>query len=136
MLLALIVFLSATSIAAPGLAGVNARDYEDFESCYGSVEGAAGVLPELREQMSPDDFTAVEHAMTNLRDDLADVETRLSKTVFGTDRKELAQAHLIGRSPWQQVQNHTLDFWSRNAPMSVACFALTKRLNEVLPSGF
>jgi hypothetical protein len=136
MLLALIVLLSAASIAAPGLAGVTARDYEDFESCYGSVEGAAGVLPELREQMSPDDFAAVEHAMTNLTDDLADLEMRLSKTVFGTDREELAQAHMIGRSPWQQVQNHSLNFWSRNAPMSLACFALTKRLNEILPSGF
>jgi len=136
MLFALIAFLSATAIAVPGLAGVSARDYEDFESCYGSVEGAAGVLPGLREQMSPEDFAAVEHAMKNLTDDLTDLEMRLSKTVFGTDREELAQAHLIGRSPWQQVQNHTLTFWSRNAPMSVACFALTKRLNEILPSGF
>ena len=136
MLFALIAFLSAIAIAAPGVPGVSARDYEDFESCYGSVEGAAGVLPELREQMSPDDFSAVEHAMKNLTDDLTDLEMRLSKTVFGTDRDELAQAHMIGRSPWQQVQNHSLEFWSRNAPMSVACFALTKRLNEVLPSGF
>ena len=136
MLLALIVLLSATSIAAPGLAGVSARDYEDFESCYGSVEGATGVLPGLREQITPEDFAAVEHAMTNLSDDLADLEMRLSKTVFGAGREELAQAHLTGRSPWQQVQNHTLEFWSRNAPMSVACFALTKRLNEILPTGF
>jgi len=136
MFLALIAISSAMLIAAPGLAGVSARDYEDFESCYGSVEGAAGVLPELREQMPPDDFAAVEHAMKNLTDDLADLEMRLSKTVFGTDHEELAQAHLIGRSPWQQVQNHTLEFWSRNAPMSIACFAMTKRLNEILPTGF
>jgi len=136
MLFALIAFVSATTIAVPAVATVSARDYEDFESCYGSVEGAAGVLPELRDQMPPDDFAAVEHAMKNLIDDLADLEKRLSKTVFGTDRDELAQAHMIGRFPWQQVQNHSLEFWSRNAPMSVACFALTKRLNEVLPSGF
>ena len=136
MIFALIAFLSATAIAAPGVAGVSARDYEDFESCYGSVEGAAGVLPALRQQMSADDFAAVEHAMNNLTDDLADLEMRLAKTVFGTDRNELAQAHLAGRIPWQQPQNQSLEYWSRNAPMSVACFAMTKRLNEVLPSGF
>jgi hypothetical protein len=86
--------------------------------------------------MSADDFAAVEHAMNNLTDDLADLEMRLAKTVFGTDRNELAQAHLAGRIPWQQPQNQSLEYWSRNAPMSVACFAMTKRLNEVLPSGF
>ena len=133
---ALIAFLSATVIAAPGPARVSARDYEDFESCYGSVEGAAVVLPGLRQQMSPEDFAAVEHAMQNLTDDLADLEMRLSISVLGTDRNELAQAHLVGRIPWQQPQNQSLDYWSRNAPMSVACFALTKRLNEVLPTGF
>jgi hypothetical protein len=136
MLFALIAFLSATAIAAPGPAGVSARDYEDFESCYGSVEGAAGVLPGLRQQMLPDDFAAVEHAMKNLTDDLADLEMRLSQAVFGTDRNELAQAHLVGRIPWQQPENQSLEYWSRNAPMSLACFALTKRLNEVLPTGF
>jgi hypothetical protein len=86
VIFALIAFLSATAVAAPGVAGVSARDYEDFESCYGSVEGAAGVLPALRQQMSADDFAAVEHAMNNLTDDLADLEMRLAKTVFGTDR--------------------------------------------------
>jgi hypothetical protein len=136
MLLALIAFLSATAIAMPGIAGVSARDYEDFETCYGSAEGAAGVLPGLRQQMSPDDFAAVEHAMKNLTDDLADLEMRLSQIVFGADRTELAQAHMAGRSPWQQPQNQSLEFWSRNAPMSLGCFALTKRLNEVLPTAF
>ncbi len=136
MLLPIIAMLPALTIAVPAGAGVSARDYEDFELCYGSVEGAAGVLPALREQMSRDDYAAVEHAMKNLAGDLADLEMRLAQNVFGTDREDLAQAHLAGRFPWQQPQNRSLDFWSRNAPMSISCFALTKRLNELLPTGF
>ncbi len=136
MLMRLIALLPAMAIAVPASSGVSARDYEDFESCYGSFEGASGLLPSLREQMSPDDYAAVDHAMKNLSDDLADLEMRLATNVFGAQREELVQAHLFGRSPCQQTQNQSLDFWSRNAPMSISCFALTKRLNEVLPAAF
>ena len=135
MLFSLIVFV-ATAVAVPDFARVSARDYEDFETCYGSFEGAAMVLPELQPQMSPDDFATVEHAMRNLGDDLAELEMRLSRIVFGADHDELARAHLLGRLPWQQAENQTLAYWSRNAPMSVFCFGLTKRLNEDLPTGF
>jgi hypothetical protein len=136
MLFPLILFFSATAVTVPDFARVSARDYEDFETCYGSFEGAEAVLPQLRGQMPPNDFAAVEHAMQNLADDFAGLEMRLSTVIFGADRNDLARAHMVGRLPWQQPENRTLDYWSRNGPMSLFCFGLTKRLDEDLPSGF
>jgi hypothetical protein len=135
-MLHLILLLSATASAAPDFARVSPRDYEDFETCYGSFEGAATVLPLLRVAMPADDFASVEHAMRNLAEDFTGLEQRLSTVVFGADRNELEQAHNIGRIPWQQRENQTLSYWSRNGPMSIFCFGLTKRLNEDLPARF
>jgi hypothetical protein len=135
-MLHLILFLSATVLAAPDFARVSPRDYEDFETCYGSFEGAATVLPLLRGAMPADDFASVEHAMRNLAEDFTGLEQRLSTVVFGADRNELEQAHNIGRIPWQQRENQTFSYWSWNGPMSIFCFGLTKRLNEDLPAGF
>ena len=131
-----LLFLFTVSAAGPDFTRVSARDFEDFEACYGSFEGAAAALPALRPKMSPDDFDTVQHAMRNLADDLAGLRTRLAMVVFGADRNELLRAHMIGRLPWQQPENQTIAFWSRNGPMSVFCFGLTKRLNEGLPAGF
>jgi hypothetical protein len=131
-----IAILAASVIAVPGIARVSQRDFEDFETCYGSYEGASSVLPMLRERMPPADFVAVERAMRDLGEDFVDLERRLSDVVRAADHDALTQAHMIGRVPWTNPQNQTLAYWSRNAPMSVACFALTKRLHEELPSGF
>ena len=131
-----IAFFSAAAIAVAGTARISERDFEDFEACYGSYEGASTVLPMLKERMPPADFAAVELAMHDLGEDFADLEKRLSNVVRFSDRNALAQAHMIGRVPWSNTENQTLAYWSRNAPMSVACFALTKRLHEQLPPGF
>lgn len=136
MLIQVLLFLSAATAAAPDFARVSPRDYEDFETCYGSFEGASAALPTLREAMPPDEFSAVEHAMGNLAEDFAGLEQRLSAVVFGANRNGLEEARRIGRMPWQQPENHSLLYWSRNGPMSVFCFGLTKRLNEDLPTGF
>lgn len=136
MFLTLIVLLNAAVPAAPDFARMSARDFEDFESCYGSFEGASAVLPKLKGQMPPDDFVAVAHAMDNLADDFNDLEMRLSRLMPGADRNSLVQAHGLGRSQWENSQNQTLAFWSGNGPMSVYCFGLTKRLSEDLPAGF
>ena len=123
-------FLAATP------AHVTASDYEDFQSCYGSFEGASIVLPQLRSQFDAADFATIEHAMQNLAIDLNDLAMRLSHGVFRSDAKRLDAARLAGSLPWRQPQNQTLDYWSRNGPMSRYCFGLTKRLNEDLPLGF
>jgi hypothetical protein len=136
MFLALIALLSAAAPAAPDFARISARDFEDFESCYGSFQGATAVLPKLRSEMSSDDFAAVAHAMDNLADDFTDLEMRLSHLMPGADRNSLMQAHSLGSQPWEIPQNQTLAYWSGNGPMSVYCFALTKRLGEDLPPGF
>jgi hypothetical protein len=129
--LAMTAFLLA---AAP--ARVTASDYEDFESCYGSFEGASTVLPQLKNQIDSPDFATIEHAMQNLATDLTDLAMRLSHGVFRSDAKRLDAARLAGLLPWKDPQNQTLDYWSRNGPMSLYCFGLTKRLNEDLPLGF
>jgi hypothetical protein len=129
--LAIAAFLAA---AAP--APVTASDYEDFESCYGSFEGASSLLPQLKDQFDPPDFATIEHAMQNLATDLDDLAMRLSHGVFRADAKRLDAARLAGSLPWKQPQNQTLAYWSRNGPMSLYCFGLTKRLNEDLPLGF
>jgi hypothetical protein len=74
--------------------------------------------------------------MRNLGADLAGLETRLATVVFGADRNDLSRAHNLGRQPWRQPENQSLAYWSKNGPMSVFCFGLTKRLNEDLPAGF
>lgn len=122
------------AVAAP--ARVTAADYEDFESCYGSFEGATTVLPQLKSQIDAPDFATIEHAMQNLAIDLSDLAMRLSRGVFRSDAKRLEAARLAGSLPWKELQNQTLDYWSRNGPMSRYCFGLTKRLNEDLPLGF
>jgi hypothetical protein len=111
-------------------------DYEDFESCYGSFESASTLLPQLKNQIDPTDFATIEHAMQNLAIDFADLAMRLPHGVLGSDAKRLEAARLAGSLPWKQPQNQTLDYWSRNGPMSLYCFGLTKRLNEDLPLGF
>ena len=136
MLLIFAALLSVAVPAAPDFARVSARDFEDFESCYGSFQGASAVLPKLKREMPPDDFASVAHAMDNLADDFADLETRLERLIPGTDRNALVQAHALGRSPWENPQNQTLAYWSGNGPMSIYCFGLTKRLGEDLPQGF
>ena len=115
---------------------VTASDYEDFESCYGSFKGASIVLPQLQGQIDAADFATIEHAMQNLAIDLNDLAMRLSHGVFRSEDKRLDAARLAGSLPWKQAQNQTLDYWSRNGPMSRYCFGLTKRLNEDLPLGF
>jgi hypothetical protein len=132
----IIAFLSVAAIAVPGNSRISERDFEDFETCYGSYEGASTVLPILKNRMPPADFAAVEQAMHDLGEDFADLEKRLSNAVRFSDHNTLAQAHMIGRVPWSNAENQTLAYWSRNAPMSVACFALTKRLHEQLPPIF
>jgi len=94
------------------------------------------VLPQLRSQFDAADFATIEHAMQNLAIDLTDLAMRLSHGVFRGDAKRLDAARLAGSLPWKQPQNQTLDYWSRNGPMSRYCFGLTKRLNEDLPLGF
>jgi hypothetical protein len=127
---------SESGLLAQDFALVFQRDYEYLESGYGSFEGAATVLPLLRGAMPADDFSFVEHATRNLAEDFTGLEQRLSTVVFGADRNELERAHNIGRIPWQQRENQTLSYGSRNGPMSIFCFGLTKRLNEDLPAGF
>jgi hypothetical protein len=129
--LAVAAFLEAATPTRP-----TASDYEDFESCYGSFEGASTVLPRLKTQIDATDFATIEHAMQNLAIDLADLAMRLPHAVFGSDAQRLETARLAGSLPWKQPQNQTLDYWSRNGPMSLYCFGLTKRLNEDLPLGF
>ena len=114
---------------------MTAFDYEDFESCYGSFEGARIVLPQPQSQIDAADF-ATKHAMQNLAIDLNELAMRLSHGVFRGDAKRLDAARLAGSLPWKQPQNQTLDFWARNGPMSLHRFGLTKRLNEYLPLGF
>ncbi len=126
----------AAILAAAAPARVTASDYEDFESCYGSFEGASTLLPQLKDQIDAPDFATIEHAMQNLGTDLDDLAMRLSHGVFHSDAKRLEAARLAGSLPWRQPQNQTLDYWSRNGPMSLYCFGLTKRLNEDLPLGF
>jgi hypothetical protein len=122
------------ALAAP--ARVTAHDYEDFESCFGSFEGASTVLPKLQDRIAANDFETIEHAMQNLGTDLNGIEMRLSHAIIRSDPATLAEAHRAGRLAWTQPQNQTLDYWSRNGPMSRFCFDLTKRLNEDLPLGF
>lgn len=136
MFLTLVVLLSMAVPAAPDFARISARDFENFESCYGSFQGATAILPKLKGEMPPDDFAAVAHAMDNLADDFTDLETRLSRLTPGADRNSLMQARALGRSPWENPQNQNLGYWSGNGPMSVYCFGLTKRLGENLPPGF
>ncbi|HEX5280238.1 MAG TPA: hypothetical protein VFW28_09170 [Micropepsaceae bacterium] len=136
MFLALVALLSAAASAAPDFARISTRDFEDFESCYGSFKGASTVLPKLRTEIPPDDFAAIAHAMGNLADDFADLEKRLSHLMPGADRNLLMQARSLGTEAWEIPQNQTLAYWSGNGPMSVNCFALTKRLGEDLPQGF
>jgi hypothetical protein len=136
MFLTLIVLLNAAAHAAPDFTRISARDFEDFESCYGSFQGATAVLPKLKSEMPPDDFAAVAHAMGNLADDFRDLEMRLSRLMPGADRNSLVQAHALGRSQWENPDHQTLAYWSGNGPMSVYCFGLTKRLSEDLPAGF
>lgn len=136
MLVQIIAFACATAVVAPGIARVSERDFEDFETCYGSFEGASSVLPMLKQRMPPNDFAAVERAMRDLGEDFIDLEKRLTDVARSADHNALAQAHMAGRVPWSSAQNQTLAYWSRNAPMSVACFALTKRLHEQLPPAF
>lgn len=136
MFLILVALLNVAVPAAPDFARISARDFEDFESCYGSFQGATAMLPKLKGEMPPDDFAAVAHAMDNLSDDFADLELRLSRLMPGADRNSLMQAHALGRSPWENPQNQNLGYWSGNGPMSVYCFGLTKRLGEDLPPGF
>jgi hypothetical protein len=129
-----LVIATLLAVAAP--ARVTASDYEDFESCYGSFEGASTVLPRLKAQIDAPDFATIEHAMQNLAVDLDDLAMRLSHGAFRSDAKRLDAARLAGSLPWKEAQNQTLDYWSRNGPMSLYCFGLTKRLNEDLPLGF
>ncbi len=136
MFLTFVVLLSAAVPAAPDFARISARDFEDFESCYGSFQGASAVLPKFKSEMPADDFASVAHAMDNLADDFTDLEMRLSRLMPGADRKSLMQAHALGRASWENPQNQTLGYWSGNGPMSVYCFGLTKRLGEDLPTGF
>jgi hypothetical protein len=126
----------AAFVAAAAPARVTAADYEDFESCYGSFEGAGTVLPQLKSQIDAPDFATIEHAMQNLAIDLDDLAMRLSQGAFRGDAKRLEAARLAGTLPWKDPQNRTLAYWSRNGPMSRYCFGLTKRLNEDLPLGF
>ena len=126
----------AAFLAAGAPVRVTASDYEDFESCYGSFEGSSALLPQLKSEIDAPDFATIEHAMQNLAIDLADLGMRLSHGVFGSDAKHLDAARLAGALPWKQPQNQALDYWSRNGPMSLYCFGLTKRLNEDLPLGF
>lgn len=136
MLLIFFALLSAAAPAAPDFARISARDFEDFESCYGSFQGASAVLPKLKSEMPPDDYVAVAHAMDNLASDFNDLEMRLSRLMPGADRNSLTQAHALGRAQWENPRNQTLVYWSGNGPMSVYCFGLTKRLGEDLPAGF
>jgi len=136
MFLTLVVLLNVAVPAAPDFARISARDFEDFESCYGSFQGATAVLPKLKSEIPPDDFAAVAHAMDNLAEDFTDLERRLSRLMPGTDRNALRQANVLGRSPWENPGNQTLAFWSGNGPMSIYCFGLTKRLGEDIPRGF
>src|SRR5438309_7523363 len=69
MLTQTVAFLAAAAIAAPGIARFSERSFEDFETCYGSYEGASSVLPILKDSMPPDDAAAVQHAMDNLGSD-------------------------------------------------------------------
>jgi hypothetical protein len=59
--LAMAAFLD---VVAP--ARVRASDYEDFESCYGSFEGASKMFPQPKSQIDAPDFATIEHAMQNL----------------------------------------------------------------------
>ena len=136
MLTQIVALVCAAAFVAPAIGRVSERDFEDFETCYGSFEGASSVLPLLKQHMPANDFATVARAMRDLGEDFIDVEKRLSDVLRSADRNALAQAHLIGRVPWSSAQNQTLAYWSRNAPMSVACFALTKRLHEQLPPAF
>ncbi len=133
-MLAGLAMAALLAVAAP--APVTTSDYEDFESCYGSFEGASTVLPQLKSQIDASDFMTIEHGMQNLAIDLDDLATRLSHGGFRSDAKRFEAARLAGSLPWKQPQNQTLDYWSRNGPMSRYCFGLTKRLNEDLPLGF
>ena len=128
--------VAMAALLATTSARVTASDYEDFESCYGSFEGASIVLPQLQSQIDAGDFATIEHAMQNLAIDLNDLAMRLSHGAFRSNAKRLEAARLAGSLPWKQPQNQTLDYWSRNGPMSRYCFGLTKSLNEDLPLGF
>jgi len=120
--------------AMPAMAAeVREADYEDFESCYGSFEGAQTVLPKLQDQIAPADLDDIAHGMEALDADFHDLEMRLSASVFHSDRKSLDAAHVSGTLPWARPQNQNLDYWSRNGPMSRFCFDLIKRLSQTVP---
>ncbi len=105
MLTHLVALVAAAAIAVPGIARISQRDFEDFETCYGSYEGASGILPMLKERMPPADFAAVERAMHDLGEDFDELEKRLSDVVRTADHNVLAQAHMVGRVPWTNPQN-------------------------------
>jgi len=94
------------------------------------------MLPQLQSQIDTIDFATIEHAMQTLPIHLNELAMRLSHGMFRSDAKRLDAARLAGSLLWKQSQNQTLDYWSRNGPMSRYCFGLTKRLNEDLPLGF
>ena len=110
-------------------------NYEDFQSCYGSFEGAGIVLPQLQSQFGAADLATIEHAMQNIAIDLNDLAMRLSHGVFRSDANRLDAACLAGSLLEAAAKNQTLDYWSRNGPMSRYCFGPTKCLNEDLPLG-
>ena len=111
-------------------------DFDQFEVCYGSLEGAQGLLPILQPQFDPATFEQVAKATQDFLEAFLDLEKRLNAAVRHPDKASLNLAHIRGYRPWTIPQNQTLEYWSRNGPMSASCFDLFKLLNETLPLPF
>ncbi|HXI99789.1 MAG TPA: hypothetical protein VNH44_01115 [Micropepsaceae bacterium] len=126
----------ASTLGFPAVASAaiaTQSDFDQFEVCYGSLEGAQTVLPKLQPEFDPATYEQVTKATRDFLDAFLDMESRLSKAVIHPDKASLSIAHIRGYRPWTLPENQSLDYWSRNGPMPVSCFDLFKRLNETLP---
>ncbi len=112
---------------------VREADFTQFEFCYGNLEGSQALLPKLKPDFDPAAYEQVEKATGDFVETFLDLEMRLTAAVFHADKADLNAAHIRGYQAWIRPENQTLEYWSRNGPMPVACFDLYKRLNEILP---
>jgi hypothetical protein len=128
-----VMLLVAALIPAATLGTALSRaDRDQFDMCYGSFEGAQTVLRDLEADFDPAYYREVGDAMEDLGADLANLDARLAEVGLAEDRTARERGHLAGRLAWTKPENHTLNFWAQNGPMSRPCFDLLKKLNQTL----
>jgi hypothetical protein len=111
---------------------VSQENYEQFETCYGSFQGASTVFPQIEAELAPADHRDLVQAMTDLAETFGILERKFAAVGLTGDTAARNRDRLVGRLPWTKAESHTLRYWSANGPMSRPCFELIKMLNQTL----